>query len=68
MDSKLGFEMSLIVIEAIRGRCANIVIPTARVSDVFGGQTNSYILVAHSIDNTLTPCAGLPHQSDNKIP
>ena len=45
MDSKIGFEMSLIVVEAIRGQCASFMILTATVSEVFGGQTNSTILV-----------------------
>ena len=45
MDSKIGFEMSLIVVEAIRGRCASFVVLTATVSGIFGGQTNSSILV-----------------------
>ena len=45
MDTKTGFEMSLIVVEAIRGRCASFMIITARVSKIFGGYTNSYILV-----------------------
>ena len=45
MDSKIGFEMSLIVVEATRGRCASFMILTARVSEIFGGQTNSSILV-----------------------
>ena len=40
MDSKIGFEMSLIVVEAIRGRCASFMILAATVSDIFGGQTN----------------------------
>ena len=31
MDSKIGFEMSLIVVEAIRGQCASFVILTATV-------------------------------------
>ena len=44
MDSKIGFEMSLIVVEAIRGRCASFIILTATVSEIFGGQTNSYRL------------------------
>ena len=44
MDSKIGFEMSLIVVEAIRGRCASFVIVTATVSEIFCGQTNSSIL------------------------
>ena len=45
MDSEIGFEISFIVIEAIRGRCASPVILTATVSEIFGGQTNSSILV-----------------------
>ena len=45
MDSKIGFEMSLIVVEAIRGRCASFMILTATVSKIFGGETNSSILV-----------------------
>ena len=46
MDSKIGFEISLIVVEAIRGRCASFLVLTAKVSEIFGGQTNSSILVA----------------------
>ena len=45
MDNKIGFEMSLIVVEAIRGRCASFLILTATVSEICGGQTNSSILV-----------------------
>ena len=45
MDSKIGFEMSLIVVEAIRGRCASFLILTATVSEIFGGRTNLSILV-----------------------
>ena len=45
MDSKIRFEMSLIVVEAMRGRCVSFMILTAMVSDIFGGQTNSSILV-----------------------
>ena len=45
MDSKIGFEMSLIVVEAIRGRCASFMILTATVWEISGGQTNSSILV-----------------------
>ena len=45
MDSKIGFEISLIIMEAIRGRCASFRILTATVSEIFGGQTNSSILV-----------------------
>ena len=45
MNSKIGFEMSFIVVvvvEAIRGRCASFMILTATVSEIFGGQTNSF--------------------------
>ena len=45
MDRKIGFEMSLIVVEAIRERCASFMILTATVWEIFGGQTNSSILV-----------------------
>ena len=45
MESKIGFEMSLIIVEAIRGRCASFMILTAKFSEIFGGQTNSSILV-----------------------
>ena len=45
MDSKIGFEMSLIVIEIVRGQFASFIMLTARVSEIFGGQTNSSILV-----------------------
>ena len=44
MDSKIGFEMNLIVVEAIRGRCASFTVLTATVSEIFGGQTTSPIL------------------------
>ena len=50
MDSKIGFEMSLTVVEAIRGRCASFMILTATVWEIFGGQTNSSILVLYFID------------------
>ena len=43
MDSKIGFEISLIGVEAIRGRCASFTILMATVSEIFGGQTNSLI-------------------------
>ena len=32
-DSKINFEMSVTVVEAIRGRCASFMILTAAVSD-----------------------------------
>ena len=39
MDSKIGFEMNLIVVKVIRGRCASFIVLTATVSEIFGGQT-----------------------------
>ena len=47
MGSKIGFEMSLIVVEAIRGRCANFTIQTATVSEIFGRQTILSIFVVY---------------------
>ena len=40
----MWFEMSLFVVNAIRGRCASFMILTATVSEICGGQTNVYIL------------------------
>ena len=34
MDSKIGFQMNLIVVEAIRGRCASFTVLTATVSEM----------------------------------
>ena len=48
LDSKIGFEMNVIVVEAIRGRCASFTVLTATVSEIillFGGQTTPSILV-----------------------
>ena len=45
MGSKIGFEISLIIVEEIRGRCASFMILVATVSELFGGQTTPYILV-----------------------
>ena len=45
MDSKNGFEMNLIVVEAIRGRCESFTVLTATVSEIVGGQTTPSILV-----------------------
>ena len=45
MGSKIGFEMSLIIVEAIRGRYASFIILVATVSEIFGGQTTLSILV-----------------------
>ena len=36
MYSKIGFEMSSIVVEAIRGRCASFMVLKATVSEIFG--------------------------------
>ena len=49
IDGKIGFEMSLIVVESIRGRSGSFMILTATVSETFGGQTNSYMLVVGPI-------------------
>ena len=45
MGSTIGFEMSLIIVEAIRGRCASFMSLPATVSEIFGGQTTPSILV-----------------------
>ena len=45
MDSKIGFEMSFIVVEVTLGRCASFMILTTAVSDIFCGQANLFILV-----------------------
>ena len=37
--------MSLIVVEEIRGQCASFMILMATVTEIFGGQTNSSVLV-----------------------
>ena len=59
MDITIGFEMSLIVVEAIRGRFASFMILTATVSEIFGGQTNSSILVVGpTCDTSLPVCSG----------
>ena len=34
------FELSVFVVEAIRGRCASVMMLTATVSEICGGQTN----------------------------
>ena len=45
MDRKICFEMSVFLVEAIRGRCANVMILSTTVSEICGGQTNVPILV-----------------------
>ena len=37
MDSNIGFEISLIVVEAMSGRCASLTVITVTVSEIFGG-------------------------------
>ena len=37
MDCKIGFEMSVMVVEALSGRCASFMILTARVSEIIWG-------------------------------
>ena len=63
MDSKNGFEMSLIVVEAILGRCASFMVLTATVSEIFGGQTNTSILVGE----TGTSCYNFHSKSKNIV-
>ena len=46
MDSKIGFEMSLIVVEAICGRCSSFMILTATVSEIFGVLTDKLIYLS----------------------
>ena len=45
IGSKIGFEMNLIVVEAIPGRCASFTVLTATVSEIISGQTTPSILV-----------------------
>ena len=46
MDITFGFEIRLIVVEAIRRRCSSFIIITATVSEIFGGHNiNSSIFV-----------------------
>ena len=45
MAIKIGFEISLFVVEATHGRCASFMVLTTMVSEIFGGQKTSSILV-----------------------
>ena len=45
MDSKIRFEMRLIVVEAIRGRCAGFTVLIPKVWEIFCRKTHSSILV-----------------------
>ena len=47
MGSKIGFEMSLVIVEAIRGRCASFMSLPATVSGIFGEQKTPSILVVY---------------------
>ena len=49
MDSKIDFEINLIVVGVRRG--ASFTVLTATVSEIFGGQTTPSILVVGPIDN-----------------
>ena len=42
MDIKIGFEMSLILVEAIRGRCASFMVLTATVRRYLGADKLFY--------------------------
>ena len=42
MDNKIGFEMSLIVVEAIRGRCASFTFLTATVWEIIMWWTDKF--------------------------
>ena len=50
MGSNIDFEMSLIIVEAIRGRCASCMSLPATISEIFGGQTTPSILVVGPIN------------------
>ena len=50
MDSKICFEISSFVVEAICRRCASFMILTATVSEICGGQTNVGPTYFSSID------------------
>ena len=64
----MGFEMSLIVVEAIRGRCASFTIITATVSEIFGGQTNSSISVVYDIGRESNKCVYTYRQGPFEFP
>ena len=51
MGSKIGFEMSLIIVEAIRGRCATFMSLPATVSEISIKWTDNPIYFS-SIDRT----------------
>ena len=52
MESKICFEMSLVVVEAIRGRCASFMILTGTVSEICAWWTDKCTYFS-SIDNWL---------------
>ena len=49
MGSKIGFEMSLIIVEAIRGRCASFMILVATVSEIFFVDRQPHLIYIASI-------------------
>ena len=55
MDTKIGFEMSLIVAEEIRGRCASFMVLTTTVSEIFGGHWTDKLYYFSSTDGG-SPC------------
>ena len=66
MSSKIGFEMSLIIVEAIRGRCASFMILVATVSEIFAGQTTTSILVV-LIEEISLYCAHIMYKAEYKL-
>ena len=50
------FEINLIVVEAIRGRCASFTVLTATVSEIFGGQRTPSILVVYMLVHQCVMC------------
>ena len=56
MDSNNFVEMSFIVVEAIRWRCASFMSLPATVSEIFGGQTTPSILVVQIDEHCMARC------------
>ena len=53
MDSTIGFEMNVIVVEAIRGRCASFTHLTATVSEILNNRWTDNPIYISSIDGTV---------------
>ena len=49
MDITIGFEMSLIVVEAIRGRCASFTVLTAQVWEIWWTDKLCYFSIIDGI-------------------